>query len=585
MPKLTEELELTKLELSSVAPALEAARRDLARVKREYEQLHAAYTRKLEELALLRRRIFVAKAERPVPAAEQLVFDAVFDQAKADAKAQLDLAHEETEGTSEQDGGASPDAPRPPPRASDDGAADGGAEPKGRGRRNLDESMLPVKRFEIHDPKLQAEGSFFRFEVSRQLGWERGGPVIIETALAVYRMPDDELPGATKLETSPKPREVFRRGLLTPSFAAHLLAAKYVLGVPFYRLEDELGALGAPLDRGTMCRYAEEAGAVLGSIVLAMRDDSLAHAFCLSTDATGIAVQPERLPEDKTSKPCRKAHFFVVLADRDHVFFEYQPKHTSAAVCDMFRGFTGYLQADAHTVYDALFAGRTPKNVAPPTGPPPTEVGCWAHVRRKFWDAAVCKHAVGVEGLRLIAQIYEVDGSLEKMSAAQRKRARDVAVRPLVEAFFVWANRNLANDLPRGLVNTALGYALRNKAALQRFLEHGKLRLDNNHSERAARKIAIARKAWLFVGSDDHGSATGNLLSLVASCRLHGLDPEAYLAEILRVISVWPADRMLELSPRDWAATRARLDPTTFETEVGYVGVPQPLPAKEQASA
>jgi transposase len=585
VPRLMEELSLTKQELSTVAPALDAARRDLARVKREYEQLHAAYTRKLEELALLKRRMFIAKAERPVAAAEQLVLDALFDRAKVDAKAQLDLAHAEDQATSEPSDDTSPDAPKANPDAA--GGESGGAdsEPKKPARRNLDQSTLPVKRFEIHDPELQAEGTFFRFEISRQLGWERGGPVIIETALAIYRMPDEELPSATKLVTSAKPREVFRRGLLAPSFAARLLASKYVLGVPFYRLEDELGALGAPLDRGTMCRYAEEAGAVLGGIVVAMRDDSLANACCLSTDATGVAVQPERLPDDKTRKPCRKAHFFVVLADRDHVFFEYQPKHTSAAVCDMFRGFTGYIQADAHTVYDALFAGRTPKNGAPPTGPPPTEVGCWAHARRKFWEAAVCKHADGVEGLRLIAQIYDIDRGLAKLSPAQRKRARDVAVRPLVDAFFVWAERALVKRPPRGLVNTALGYAVRHKIALQRFLEDGKLRLDNNHSERAARKIATGRKAWLFVGSDDHGSATGNLLSLVASCRLHGLDPEAYFAEVLRLIAVWPADRLLELSPRDWAATRARLDPKTFVDQVGYVVAPDALPAKEQASA
>lgn len=586
---LVEELELTKRELAAVTPSLEVARRDLARVKREYEQLHAAYTRKLEELALLKRKMFVAKAERPAAAVEQLAFDAVFDQAKVDAKAQLDLARDEDQATSEQEAGGGPSSDAGPP-AVDGGGGGGGASdaepaPKGRSRRSLDESTLPVESVEVHDPELQARGTFFRFEESRQLGWRRGGPVIVLTKLAIYRVPDEELPSATKLVTSPKPREVFRRGLLTPSFAARLLASKYVLGVPFYRLEDELAALGAPLDRGTMCRYAEEAGAVLGGIVLAMRDDALANAFCLSTDATGVAVQPERLPEDKTRKPCRKAHFFVVLADRDHVFFEYQPKHTSAAVCDMFRGFSGYIQADAHTVYDALFAGRTPKNTAPPTGPPPKEVGCWAHARRKFWEAAVCKHAEGVEGWRRIAQIYDIDRGFAKLSPVQRKRAREVALRPLVEAFFLWAERGLAKKPPRGLVDTALGYALRNKDALQRFLEHGRLRLDNNPSECAARKVATGRKAWLFVGSDDHGSATGNLLSLVASCRLHGLDPEAYFAEVLRVIAVWPTDRLLELSPRDWPATRARLEPKTFDRQVGYIRVPAAPPAQEQASA
>lgn len=101
-------------------------------------------------------------------------------------------------------------------------------------------------------------------------------------------------------------------------------------------------------------------------------------AFCLSTDATGVAIQPERLAAGKR-QACGKGHFFVVLADKVHVFFEYQAKHTSDAVCSMFRGFKGYIQADAHCVYDALFRGDARIDE---TDKPPDEVGCWAHARR-----------------------------------------------------------------------------------------------------------------------------------------------------------------------------------------------------------
>ena len=112
--------------------------------------------------------------------------------------------------------------------------------------------------------------------------------------------------------------------------------------------------------------------------------------------------------------------------------------------------------------------------------------------------------------------------------------------------------------------------------ALKRFLEDGRLKLDNNASERALRKIAVGRKNWLFVGSDDHAQSTANLLSMIASAKLHDLDPEEYLRDIFRVLPHWPEDRYLELAPKYWAATRAQLDPVELEQEIGWLKIPPP---------
>ena len=136
----------------------------------------------------------------------------------------------------------------------------------------------------------------------------------------------------------------------------------------------------------------------------------------------------------------------------------------------------------------------------------------------------------------------------------------------------------------RGLVATAFGYAVRHREALSRFLDDGRLRLENNASERALRHIAIGRKAWLFFGSGDHAQAAANLFSLIASCKLHGLDAEDYLAEIIRVFPYWPRDRYLELAPKYWSATRARLDHDELGRPVGHVTVP-PVPSPEEKSS
>ncbi|WP_437821840.1 transposase domain-containing protein [Sorangium sp. So ce1078] len=109
---------------------------------------------------------------------------------------------------------------------------------------------------------------------------------------------------------------------------------------------------------------------------------------------------------------------------------------------------------------------------------------------------------------------------------------------------------------------------------MRRFLDDGRLRLENNASERALRSIAVARKAWLFFGNDDHASAAANLFSLVASCKLHRLDPEAYLADIIRAMPYWPRERYLELAPRYCARTRARLVAGEMKLPLGPIAVP-----------
>jgi hypothetical protein len=134
----------------------------------------------------------------------------------------------------------------------------------------------------------------------------------------------------------------------------------------------------------------------------------------------------------------------------------------------------------------------------------------------------------------------------------------------------------------RGLVASAFGYAVRQEQALRRFLDDGRLVMTNNGSERALRAIAVGRRNWLFFGSDDHAGAAANLFSLIASCKLHQLDAEAYLRDVIRVMPYWPSDRYLELAPKYWASTRARLDPAALAREVGPIAVPQRATPTEQ---
>jgi transposase len=528
----------------------------LARVTAERDKLRRAYELVREQLELLRRRLYVAKAERVDVQQLELEFAA--------KKAELEKLATQLD--------------EPPP--GDEPAAQGGGDApktKPKGRRNLAAIPMAEERVEILDPALEGKATRIGFEESYRLAYRRGGPVRIVLARATYKTTDDA--GTVSMATAEKPKELFRRGLLAPSLVAHILIAKYRFGIPFVRLSKMLSCEGVVLDDGTMCRYAEDAGATLGPIVEACAAEARAQAFCLATDATGVAIQPTPLPTG-ARQSCAKGHFFVVLADRDHVFFEYKRKHNSDAVCDMFRGFGGYILADAHCIYDALFRGDA---LLSPQDKPPDEVACWSHCRRHFWESAMAtKDPLAREGLLRIRALFQLEQRWASLAPQQRQHRRQLAARPLVDEFFAWAREQFARLREvRGLLAAGFGYAVRQEAALRRFLDDGRLPMTNNASERALRSIAVGRKAWLFFGSDDHAQAAANLFSLIASCLLHGLDPENYLTDIFRVMPYWPRDRYLELAPKYWTAKRARLAETELALPLGHITVP-PAPSPEK---
>ena len=560
-----ESAEALRRRVAQLEQSLAAARTTLARVTMERDKLRRAYEQLKEHLELLRRRIYVAKAERIDVRQLELEFAA--------KKAELEKLAKELDDVADADA-ASSDGPQ--------GNAPGD-KAKPTGRRNLGAAGVTPKfeeRVEVTDPALEGHVERIGFDDSYLLGYRRGGWVRITVARAKYKVHDGT---GTTIVTAEKPKSLFRRGMLAPSLIARILVSKYRFGIPFTRLSTMFATDGLHLDDGTMCRYAEDAGATLGAIVEACAAEARAKAFCLATDATGVSIRPAPLATGGR-QPCAKGHFFVVLADRDHVFFEYKKKHNSDAVCDMFRGFSGYILADAHCIYDALYRGDA---LLSPDDKPPLEVACWAHLRRKAWEAAIAtKDPVAREALLRMRMLFQLEERWAPLSPKQRLERRQRAARPLVDEFFAWAHGQFERvRAVRGLLASALGYAVRQEDALRRFLEEGRLPMTNNASERALRTIAVGRKAWLFMGSDDHAHAAANLFSLIASCTLHGLEPEAYLADVIRVMPHWPRDRYLELAPKYWAATRARLHADELARPVGHLTVPPPFTPEQQPAA
>ena len=536
---------------------------------RQLEELRKSYAILQQQYELLRRRIFEARAERIDVAQLELEF--------AMTKNALDAMQKQLEAAAAT---AEADAPAAPPAPPSDKTKS-----RPTGRRNLDESTLPVERIVITDPSMEmlvasGDAVVMGADESSSLMHRRSSMVRLITAKTTYLTRKSTESTEGTLVTAEAPPTIIERSIGTPSLYANIATEKFDRSMPLYRQEERFELAGTPVDRGMMSRWLEQLGATLGATLLhVMRIEALRTAMCLSTDATGILVQQGRDPMTKARRPCKKGHYFVQIADRDAVFFEYTERETSAAVLEMFRGFAGYVQADAKSVYDILF--REPSEPPEPgIEPDPSvrrELGCWSHARRYFFEAAaVSKEPIAREALFRIRRFFEMDAKWKGLPPSKRKLMRDEFLRPELVLFFDFVRVEYAKvQGQRGLLRSALGYAKNQEEALMRFLEDGRLKMDNNASERALRKIAVGRKNWLFVGSDDHAVSTANLLSMIASAKLHDLDPEQYLRDIFRVLPHWPADRYLELAPKYWLATRAKLDPAELDAEVGPLTVPR----------
>ena len=562
-----------------------AAEQRIAALEQERDNLRASHERLRQELELWKRRLFIAKAER-ADNEKQLKLEFAEKLRQLDAMAgTLGIAQDDSEPLDEK-----------PAR---DGKPRGKrAKNRGTGRRDLRALQLEEERIEIADPhleKLVEEGKCIRhgFEERVTLAHKRASKWRVILARVRYKTVDAE--GNADVITTPAPQEMLPGAIAAPSLAAHIVMENIGKGLPLFRLEDGFERDGVSIDRATLGRWKKRIGDKLAeTVVKAMHKHALATAFCISTDATGVSVQPI-YSHEKGRGPCQKSHFLVMIADRDHILYEYLEKENGPAIYQRFRGFNGPVQADAKSVFNLLFADEDELARKAPDlehdGCTRIEVGCWYHCRRRFWECAVAKSEIGREGLARIGRIFELDESWRHKPPSEIKRLRQQYLRVHVDSFFAWVEQErVVFADQRGYARTALEYAKNQRDALTQFFEDGRLVLTNNGAERGVKAIALGRKAWLFCGSDDHARSTAALYSIVASARLHRHDPEEYLRCLIRLVPLWPAGRMLELTPLFWARTRARLDAAQLAAEFGLIDIPaDPLdtcvPAEQQSAS
>jgi len=330
------------------------------------------------------------------------------------------------------------------------------------------------------------------------------------------------------------------KGLAGPGMLADTVVKRWQDHMPLNRLEDMYARDGLELARSTMCGWHGALAELVKPLVSAMREDAFKQPY-LCVDATGVLVQQK----DK----CRKGHFWVMVAPARHILFEFTAEHTSDAVDEVLAGYHGYLVADAHVVYDHLYASGDV-----------VEVNCMAHCRRYFFKALDSDPERAKVALSLIGALFRIERTLADSPRKKKEKIRDKRSRPIIDAFFSWCDAEAPNVLDDTPISDGIRYARNQRVGLSRFLDDGRLPIHNNLSEGALRREAVGRRNWTFVGSDEGGVVNARFTSLLASCRLHKVEPWSYHRDIFCLLPNWPAHRLLELSPVEWLKTRDRDD-------------------------
>jgi hypothetical protein len=263
----------------------------------------------------------------------------------------------------------------------------------------------------------------------------------------------------------------------------------------------------------------------------------------VGTDDTTVPVRDPGSDRTKTGR------LWAYLGDRDHpyIVFDYTADRSRDGPERVLAEYqAGYLQSDAYTAYDRIHARGI------------VEVGCWAHARRKFYDARTTDPERSHQALAWISLLYDVERLAKKngLDDAQRLALRQEKSLPVLTSFEAWMEQQWVRVLPKSPMGEALGYASRNLVAPRRYLEAGFLEIDNNATERALRTVVLGRKNWLFAGSDNGGRTAATLISLTATCKALGVEPYAYLRDVLDRVSTHPMSRISELLPDRWQALR-----------------------------
>jgi len=376
-------------------------------------------------------------------------------------------------------------------------------------------------------------------DVSERLEYVPASLVVIEEACQKYACPK----GCTVV-TAEKPMAPIEKGLAGPGLLAQVAVSKYGDHLPLHRQEEIFQRQGVELSRQTMCGWMRECADLVSPLYELMKKGVL-ESKAVQTDDTPVPVLDPDLPRTRTGR------IWTYVGDDTHPYtvYDYTPNRSRDGPEEFLKEFRGYLQADAYSGYDHFY--QEPERGI-------VEVACWAHARRRFFEAQSSDLMRSTVMLAYIRLLYDVEREAcdRKLDPAARRALRQEKAKPILEDIRTYLEREQPQVLPKSPEGQAIAYTLSNWKALVRFCEDGDLEIDNNGAERSLRGVAVGRKNWMFYGSDKGGRTAAMLSSLIATCKGLGIDPFVYLRDVFHRISAHPAGRLADLLPDRWMLAR-----------------------------
>jgi transposase len=323
--------------------------------------------------------------------------------------------------------------------------------------------------------------------------------------------------------TATMPNQPIDKGFAGPGLLADVLVKKYDDHCPLYRQSEILARHGVDLSRQTLCDWVMQCADILEPIVEAMKPDLLLSPK-IHTDDTVIPVLEEGRDTTKEGRL-----WGYLGCEPPCVVYDYSPNRQQKWAMEFLKNYKGYLQADAYTGYDKIYAAG---NII--------EVACMAHARRKFFDIVQTnnkitktKEGLAVTALNYIGRLYRIERRIRDLIPIAKKAIRKREATPILKDYKKWLVEKSRKVLPKSPLGHAIEYTLKNWIALTRYLGNGILDIDNNAAERLMRPITVGRSNYLFAGNDRGGKAAATIYSLIESCKLNNINPYEYLSDVL----------------------------------------------------
>lgn len=343
----------------------------------------------------------------------------------------------------------------------------------------------------------------------------------------------------------PAPFHAIARGRAGAGLLAEVVFNKFGLHLPLHRQSGRFAAEGVEIDVSTLADWVGAVSVALRPLVAAIADHARA----------GPRVHVDDTPVPVLAKGKTKTGRLWTMVRDDRPFggndppaaaYAYSPDRGGEHAETLLAGFSGIMQADAFSGFNRLYGKGTI-----------VEAACWAHGRRKFYELAQLKKApIAIEAVARMDALFAIERDIAGLSADERLAARAERSRPLVDDLVLWLRQKRAGLSGKADTAKAMDYLLKRWPAFTLFLTDGRVDLSNNAAERALRGIAVGRRNWTFAGSDDGGRRAAALYTLIETCKMNGIDPRAWLADVLERLPGHPAKRIDELLPWNWKGER-----------------------------